>query len=150
MIRGDVPPPVVSAVEARASRLSAESRASRLQSATEEAELLEAVLVRVRGGASRRAALEAAGSERPYRTMLARLRSYEEGGRDALIDRRLPLGKELKLTPEVRGAIRVVVGLYPTLGSGERSARVGGKDRVSEIRGLTIGFVGGLAGAARA
>ena len=33
---------------------------------------------------------------------------------------------------------------------GERSARVGGKDRVSEIQGLRIGFVGGLAGAARA
>ena len=49
--------------------------------------------------------------------MLRRLVRYENGGDESLIDLRAPKGETLKVTDEVRGALRVLAQLYPTKGS---------------------------------
>jgi len=89
--------------------------AERVAAADAEAVRLAEVLERVRGGESRRAALAALVPERPHRTMLTRLRRFEEGGRDALIDRRAPKARPTKVTPEVKAAIRALAHTRPEL-----------------------------------
>jgi transposase len=49
--------------------------------------------------------------------MLTRLRKYEEGGRDALIDRRAPKGRGRMVTAEIRGAVRLLAHQRPELHS---------------------------------
>lgn len=107
----ELPLPVVQ------SRIDPEIWARRVAAADEEATLLADVLERVRAGESRRSALAAVVPDQPHGTMLARLRRFEQGGRDALIDRRAPKAKERKVTAEVKGAVRALAHGRPELGS---------------------------------
>ena len=55
---------------------------------------------------------------------MQRLVRYEDGGDESLIDLRAPTGETLKVTDEVRGALRVLAQLCPTKGSGAGAVRV--------------------------
>jgi hypothetical protein len=103
------PSPPSPSLTAAAAQLSPEIWSHRVAVATEEARRLEVALARHRAGEGRGEVLRALFPERPVRTMLTRLRRYESGGRDALIDTRAPKGKERKITPEVLGALRGLV-----------------------------------------
>ena len=104
-------------MEEVAAQLSSKEWAERLQRADIEARALERALIRVRAGESRSAALREELPERPVSSTLARLRRFEEGGRDALVNRRLPVCRERKMSEEVRGALRVLAVAHPELGS---------------------------------
>ena len=107
-----------------AARLSPEEWAARLDVASIEARALERALVRVRAGESRSAALRAELPDRPVSSTLGRLRRYESGGRDALVDLRLPVRRERKLDAEARGALRVLAVAHPELGSKALAAKL--------------------------
>lgn len=89
----------------------------RVRAAEAEGAVLAQALTRVRAGEKRGKVLGELFPERPTPTMLTRLRRYEDGGTRALIDLRVPRGTETKVTEEVRGALRVLAQLHPTLGS---------------------------------
>jgi len=88
--------------------LGAETLDARKAAADCEAAMLDEVLERARTGASRSAALREVFPDRPVSTMLRRVRDYAAHGRDALISRRYPPAPELKMTPDVRGGLRVL------------------------------------------
>ena len=79
--------------------------------------MLAKVLKRVIAGERRRAVLGEVVPDRPVATMLARLRRFEEQGRDGLIDRRLPMVGPVKVTEEMLGSLRVLALEHPTWGS---------------------------------
>jgi len=100
-----------------AAKLSSEEWAVRQEVANAEALALERALTRVRLGASRSAALRAELPDRPVASTLKRLRRFEEGGVDALVNLRLPVRRERKLNDAARGALRVLALEGPELGS---------------------------------
>ena len=97
--------------------LGAEALAARVSEAERDAALLEQVLVRMGEGASRTAAVLAVLPARPVSSTLRRLREYEAGGRDALVDRRFPPPPPRKMTPEVVAGLRALAKTDPTAGS---------------------------------
>ncbi|MCP3957019.1 MAG: hypothetical protein GY719_04120, partial [bacterium] len=115
-----------------AARLTPEEWTARCQLAETEARILERVLARVHGGESRSSALRAELPERPVSSTLRRLRRFEEGGRDALLNRRLPVRKERKMNDEARGALRALAVAHPGLGSEALAAKL------SELLGISV------------
>jgi len=81
----------------------------RLDEADRQAAVMERVLGLVRSGISQREAFRREGPEEPRTTWVARLRQYRAGGRDALIDRRVPVQGEHKITPLVIGLVQGLV-----------------------------------------
>lgn len=106
-------------LRAIAERLPPEVWEERVATAKVEALLLAEASERVRGGATRRAALAEVIPDRPYGSTVRRLRRFEAEGLDGLIDRRAPLPPERKVTPEVRGAVRALAHACPELHSAE-------------------------------
>ncbi|MBN2799766.1 MAG: hypothetical protein JXX28_11520 [Deltaproteobacteria bacterium] len=98
-----------------AARLPQDRWSERLAAA--DAMLFEQVLARVRAGASRSEVLREVCPDKPLPNLLKRLRRYEDGGRDALLDRRLPVRPVRKMDDEARGALRVLALSNPTAGS---------------------------------
>lgn len=81
----------------------------REREADRQAAVMERVLALVRSGISQRDAFQREGPEGPRTTWVARLRQYRAGGRDALIDRRVPVQGEHKITPLVIGLVQGLV-----------------------------------------
>jgi len=92
--------------------LPAESWAKRVRAARDEAAGLDVLLERVRAGSSyTTAAREVCPDSHPSHTV-ARVRRYEKGGAQALIDRRRVRPK-VKLTNEIKSAVRLLLKMYP-------------------------------------
>lgn len=120
-------------LRAIAERLPPETWAARVAAADEEARLLAAALERVRGGESRRVAFAELAPDGLYPSLVKRLQRFEEGGRDALIDRRAPRAYRQKVTDEVLGSVRVLAHLHPELHSAELAAKL------QEVTGVALG-----------
>jgi len=112
-----MPPPTPSELTKAEEALGPVIWSSRVSAAEAEGAVLARALARVTAGEKRGRVLGELFPDRPVRTMLTRLRRYESGGTEALIDLRVPRGTETKVTEEVRGALRVLAQLHPTLGS---------------------------------
>ena len=83
----------------------------RVDEAAQHREVLDRVLARVDAGASKRAAIRAEVPDEPETTWVARLKRYERGGAEALIDHRVPPDPDghRKLTPELVAMVRGLV-----------------------------------------
>ncbi len=97
--------------------LGTETLRTREAAADREAALLDRVLSLVRGGSSRSAALREVLPGCKVESQLRRLRSFEADGRDALVSRRYGPPAPLKMTPEVKGGLRVLAKTDPVAGS---------------------------------
>lgn len=115
-----------------AAGVSQEEWAARWQRADAEARVLERVLARVHAGESRSAALRAEFPEQPESSTLRRLRRFEEGGRDGLLNRRLPVRKTPKMDDEARGALRVLAVTHPELGAEALASKL------AELLGISV------------
>ena len=80
----------------------------RVRAADEEAALMRGALARVLAGERRGQVLREVFPNKHRETALRRLRFFEKGGRDALIDRRLPK-RPVKATAEMKGAVRALL-----------------------------------------
>lgn len=104
--------------------LGAEALRVREEAADREAAVFDAVLSRVSSGMSRSAALREALPGCKLESQIRRLRTYEAGGRDALVSRRYGPPAPLKMTPEVKGGLRVLAKSDPSAGSEALAARL--------------------------
>src|SRR5690606_18498667 len=104
----------------------------RLKEAQDEAEVLAQALARVRAGESRSAALRALLPDRPVASTLRRLRRFEQGGRDGLVDLHVPVRPVLKMDDHARGALRAHATSHPELGS------IALAERLSELLDTTV------------
>lgn len=104
--------------------LGADALRLREAAADREAAVFDDVLSRVRGGLSRSAALREVLPGCKVESQIRRLRTYEAGGRDALVSRRYGPPAPLKMTPEVKGGLRVLAKSDPTAGSEVLAARL--------------------------
>lgn len=89
----------------------------RRELADREAAVLAEALVLVQGGLSRSEALRKVLPGCKVESQIKRLRAYEEGGRDGLVSRRFGPPAPLKMTPEVKGGLRVLAKSDPDAGS---------------------------------
>lgn len=89
----------------------------RVEVADTEAKVLSEVMERVRAGKTRASVLREKYPGARVESLHRRLRRFEHGGRDGLIDRTVHAGPPLKLTPEVRGALRLLALQHPDLGT---------------------------------
>lgn len=89
----------------------------RREAADREAVALAKALVRVQEGLGRSEALRTVLPGCKVESQIKRLRAYEEGGRDGLISRRFGPAAPLKMTPEVKGGLRVLAKSDPNAGS---------------------------------
>lgn len=97
--------------------LGADTLQLRQTAADREAEILDQVLIRVKAGLSRSDALRELLPGCMLESQLRRLRDYEAGGRDVLVSRRYGPPAPLKMTPEVKGGLRVLAISDPNAGS---------------------------------
>lgn len=116
-----------------ATRLSAEEWTGRLQRAQAEAVLLEQALARVRAGEARSAVVRALLSDQRVGSALRRLRRFELGGVDGLVNRQVPVIRVPKIDEEARGALRALAVANPQLGS------VALAERLSALLGRSVG-----------
>lgn len=100
-----------------ATRLTPEDWEARVAAADAEATLLAVVLDRVRAGTSRSEALREAFPDSELPSKLRRLRRFEVGGRDGLLNRHLPVTPVRKMDAEARGALRALAMADPAAGS---------------------------------
>lgn len=104
--------------------LGADALRAREAAADREAAVFDEVLSRISGGLSRSAAIREVLPGCKVESQIRRLRSYEAGGRDALVLRRYGPPAPLKMTPEVKGGLRVLAKSDPTAGSELLAARL--------------------------
>ena len=95
-------------------RLGPEKLQAREAAAAHEAAELDKVLALVQSGASRSDAIRAVLPAGRLASQVRRLRTYEQGGREALIDRRYGPSPPMKMTPAVRGGLRALATADPT------------------------------------
>lgn len=115
-----------------AATISEDEWALRVAHAEDEARVLAPILERVRAGESRSSVLREVLPDHPVSSALRRLRRFEQGGRDGLIDLHLPVRSPPKVDAHVLGALRALAVTHPELGS------VALAERLSEVVGVSI------------
>jgi len=104
----------------------------RVTRADAEARVLAPILERVRAGESRSSVLREVLPDQRVSSSLRRLRRFEQGGRDGLIDLHLPVRSKPKVDAHVLGALRALAVSHPEVGS------VALAELLSEVVGITI------------